>query len=136
MDKTKSTTTLVSAIILSFILGALAGVFYQKQKSDPQIKSSSNTIQKLSSKVVNAIVTFGTITSIDKDRNITLSYNDESMVLSMAPDTKVYVYENNTKKEINFGDVKVGDSVNVTASLDEAGNVIGNMITIWTRNAQ
>jgi len=136
MDKAKSITTLVTAIILSFVLGSLAGVFYQKQKSDPQIKSSSNTIQKLSSKVVNAIVTYGTITSIDNDRNITLSYSDESMAVSVAQDAKVYIYENNTRKEINFSDVKVGDSVNITAALDAAGNVVGNMIVIFTRSAQ
>jgi hypothetical protein len=136
MDKTKSITTLVTAIILSFVLGALAGVFYQKQKSDPQIKSTAGTIQKLSSRVVNAIVTYGTITSVDNNRNVTLSYDGESMMMSIAQDAKVYVYENNTRKEISFGDVKVGDSVNITAALDAAGNVVGNMIVIFTRGAQ
>ena len=136
MDKTKSITTLVTAIILSFVLGALAGVFYQKQKSDPQIKSTAGTIQKLSSRVVNAIVTYGTITSVDNNRNVTLSYDGESMMMSIAQDAKVYVYENNTRKEISFGDVKVGDLVNITAALDAAGNVVGNMIVIFTRGAQ
>ena len=136
MEKAKPIITLVVAIIISFILGALAGMFYQKQISDPQIESTAGTIQKLSSKVVNAIVTYGTITSVDNNRNITLNYSDESMVVSITQDAKVYIYENNTRKEINFSDVKVGDSVNITATLDAAGNVVGNMIVIFTRSAQ
>jgi len=136
MEKTKTKSSLVVTIIFSFVLGTLTGVFYQKQKSDPQIQSTTNTIQKLSSKVVNAIVTYGTITSIDSNRNITLSYEGEGMIVSVAQDVKVYIYENSTRKELNFNDLKVGDSVNITASLDASGNILGNMIVIFTRNAQ
>jgi hypothetical protein len=136
MEKTKSIVSLSAAIIFSFILGNLTGIFYQKQKSDPQIQATTDTIQKLSSKVVNAIVTYGTITSIDSNRNITLSYEGESMIVSVAQDVKVYIYENSTRKELNFNDLKVGDSVNITASLDASGNILGNMIVIFTRNAQ
>lgn len=136
MEKTKSIISLSVAIIFSFILGNLTGIFYQKQKSDSQIQTTTDTIQRLSSKVVNAIVTYGTITSVDSNRNITLSYEGESMIVSVAQDVKVYIYENSTRKELNFNDLKVGDSVNITASLDASGNILGNMIVIFTRNAQ
>jgi len=131
MEK-KSIVTLAVVVIFAFVLGTLSGIFYQKQKAAPAIQG----MQSLSSKVVNAIVTYGTVNSIDNSRNITLSYNGDSMTISILTDAKVYIYENSTRREISFNDVQVGDVVNITASLDASGKPQGNMIVIFARNSQ
>ena len=134
MGKTRLIVSLIVVVIFVFGLGGLTGIFYQKQKDAPRAQKTAEKIQTLSSKVVNAIVTYGTVTSIEGNKNITLSHDGEAMTISITPNAKVYIYENATKKEVNFSEVKIGDNVNITASLDQSGSIVGNMIVIFTRN--
>jgi len=134
MDKTTSAVSLIVVIIFAFLLGALAGIFYQKQTYSPQMQEATSNIQKLSSKVVSAVVTYGRITSIDENRNVTLDYGGETLTVSVMSDAKIYIYENSTKKELSYSDIKVGDSVNITATVDSSGILQGNMVVIFSRS--
>jgi len=131
MNKTKSITLLIVIIIFAFLFGSASGIFYQKQKDAPQIKEKTEVIQKLSSKIVSAIIVFGNVYSINSDRSITLSYQGDKITILTLQNAKIYKYNNSTKKEAQFQDIKVGDSINVTAEINSDGQLQGNTIIIF-----
>jgi hypothetical protein len=133
MNKIKLYFLSAVVIIASLAIGVVAGMLLQNKISAPRVKQMTETVGSLSSKVVSAVVAFGSVESIDNNRNITLAYNGDKMTVAIGQDAKIYFYENSVKKELQFQDVKMGDLVNITTTVSQDGKLQGNMIVIFTR---
>jgi len=131
MNKITSYILLVVVIALALVIGIIIGLFYQKQTYAPQLQVSKITMQSLSSKVVSAVVTYGSVKSVDNNRSIVLSYDSDELSVLVDTTAKIYRYENSSKKEIQFSDIKVGDLVNITTSVSSDGLLHGNMVVIF-----
>jgi len=135
MNKTTLSFSLALIIVLALVAGAAVGIIYQQQKDAPQLKQKIATIGNLSSKVVSAIVTYGTITNIDSNRNIVLSYKGDTMTIAVQEGAKIYAYENSVKKEVQFQNIKVGDLVNIATTVSDDGQFQGSMVVIFSSAA-
>jgi len=135
MEKEKLYVSLAVIIILSVAVGIAIGVFYQVRKDTPQIQNTTTVIQNLSSQVVSAVVTYGSITNIDSNRNVTLSYKGDEMTIAVSPDAKIYEYENSVKRTGQFQDLKVGDLVNITTTILPDGKFQGNMVVVFSHSS-
>jgi len=131
MTKTTLYLSLAGVIILSVTFGVGIGMVYQIQRDSSQIKATANVVGGLSSKAVSAVVTFGTVTNIDSNRNITLEYKGDAITIAIENDAKIYKYENSVKKEVQYGDIKLGDSLNITTTVSADGGFSGNMVIIF-----
>ncbi len=155
----KSLIILVFLGLLILALGAFLGVLYQSQfviQSQPQTQNNAiiqppiqeqkvsdlpDVIKVLSSKVIPLIAAYGTVTKID-GKNITLSYQTDSIIISIRDDAKIYslVLDNSiakpgivqnqdkkssTSKQIDFKDIKIGDNLNVDIKVLPNGQVKG-----------
>jgi len=135
MNKTTLSFSLAAIIVLSLVVGGVIGAVYQQQKDASQIKQTTSTMGSLSSKVVSAVVTYGTITNIDSSRNIILSYKGDTMTIAIEEEAKIYAYENSVKKEVQFQSIKVGDLVNIATTVSADGQFKGNMVVIFSSAA-
>jgi hypothetical protein len=109
MDKKQLYFIFGCACVLLLIIGCLFGVLYQKKNSE--ILQLKNLLGSLNSDVVPSIVSYGKVTEIN-GRNITISFNDNLIVIYVREDTPIYKM-NDGQKEINFDEIKVGDELNV-----------------------
>jgi hypothetical protein len=132
MNKVTSSILIAVAIILSIAVGLTAGIFYQSQKDASLNQKTASMLGAISSKAVSAIVTYGTVSNIE-GRNITIDYLGDKMTIAIKNDAKIYTYENSVKKEIQFQDVKNGDSINITTTATPSGEFQGNLVIIFSK---
>jgi len=132
MNKVTSSILIAVAIILSIAVGLAGGMFYQSQKDASLNQKTASMLGAISSKAVSAIVTYGTVSNIE-GRNITIDYLGDKMTIAIKNDAKIYAYENSVKKEIQFQDVKKGDSINITTIATPSGEFQGNLVIIFSK---
>ncbi len=133
MEQKNLYISIVVAVILAFLAGLVIGIFYQVQKTTPQIKQTENVIKGISSEVINAVVAYGNVSAVGDGRKVTLSYNGDNLDIVLQASAKIYLYEGTDKKEIQFEDIKIGDKVNVTAEIGKDASIQGNMMIIFPR---
>ncbi len=135
--------------VLILVFGVGIGVVYQGQKSPvAQVESQQNaqsasTIKALSSKVIPSVAAYGTITNIN-GRNLTVGYQTDSIVVPVNNDAKIYGFvvtsavpkggilpkTSTTSQQINFSDIKKGDSVSVNIKVLASGKMEGLSVIV------
>ncbi len=130
MNKTNTTALLIIGGLLLMVLGGVIGVLYKTQQVLPQM----NVIKYLSSQIIPSMVAYGEVTDIE-GRNITLSYNGDSMKVQVPENSPVYSFVNNKtskpiQEQVSFENIKKGDNVNVTVKLLPDGQLQSQSIFI------
>lgn len=132
MDNTTLYFSLAIIMILSFSIGVAIGTFLQFQNNFDKLAFPSTIVKTLSSKVISTIMIYGIVENIS-DRNITLTNQGESMTIGINTIGKVYTRENDVTEEIRFEDIKIGDTLNINASILPEGNLEGDIVYIFAR---
>ena len=132
---------------LIFLLGGGLGILYQTQQNvaapQGQGQLMPSVVKNLSSKVIPSIAAYGEITKID-GRNLTLSYQGDSLVIAIKDDAKIYSFIANSapnptpsvkpattpastasSREITFKDLKIGDNVSANVKVLSNGQLEG-----------
>jgi len=131
--------TTVGALIL--LIGIGLGVVFQMQNKT-QVENRK-AVNSLSSKVVSSITAYGQVKNIE-GRNITLSNLGDNLTISIANNAQAYSFSTPTtadkngkvttgvpvQKTVKFGDIKVGDNVNIAIKLLPTGQVQGQTVVI------
>ena len=125
----KITPTVLISSLLFLILGGGIGFLYKTLQISPQIKKTAAVIKDLSSKTVLSTVVYGQVFKIE-GKNISLSYNGDSITISMAEKAPVYSFvsdstETPLQKKVDFKELKVGDNLNITIKLLPDGQIQG-----------
>lgn len=112
---------------------------YQAQKGGASLFPSSDSsavVKTLSSKVIASIIAYGTVADI-QGKNITLSYNSDSVVIAIADTAEIYSFSQAsggnaapTQTKTEFSQIKKGDSLNVTLNLLSDGQLKGTSVII------
>jgi hypothetical protein len=133
----KSSLIVLSIIILLFVFvaGGGLGIFYQIQKTAPQIEklqTLETSVKALSSKVVSSINANGQVLSID-GRDITLFYEKEVLTISAKDDVEVFSFtapnidqknaSGSPMQKIDFSQIKKGDNLNVALEILSDGTI-------------
>lgn len=136
MDK-KQTIILIIVGVVFFLVGVSAGVVIQSQN---KIQVQKNTaITGLSSRVITSITAYGEIQKIE-GKKITLSNLGQEMPVLMAESAKVYKFvaqkgeTSLSQQPAEFGEIKVGDNVNIIMKLQKNGEMQGSSIVILPKN--
>jgi hypothetical protein len=117
----------VVVISLSFFIGRQVGIFYQSQQNDSATRDE--LVSKLSSKLVVSIVVYGQVTKIE-GRNVTLAFGGQQMTLMVGNNAKILTLSSNVssrdsgQKEGVFGDIKLGDKLNMVVTLSQSGQLL------------
>lgn len=125
----KITPTVLISSLLFLILGGGIGFLYKTLQISPQIKKTAAVIKDLSSKTVLSTVVYGQVSKI-KGKDISLSYNGDSITISMAEKAPVYSFVSDSaeaplQKKVDFKELKVGDNLNITIKLLPDGQIQG-----------
>jgi len=134
MDKT-TIIILITAILVSLVLGTGLGIFYQIQKDAPKIQAGEKmaaTIKDLSSGMVPSIVAYGEVSAIN-ERTITLVYNSKTIQIEVSKDAKIYTNNGTGKGTLptaKFSDIKKGDRLNITMKVSPDGSLTSQMVVI------
>jgi cytoskeletal protein RodZ len=141
--------------ILVVAIGFLGGWWFGGMQTPapvvtPNQQTTAPIVKDLSSKVIPSIAAQGKITKID-GRNITLSYQGDSVVVAVNTDARVYAFTpptttttttttaNNkpqpkpvppTSKQISFSDLKLNDNVSVNLRVSAAGSLQGFSVVV------
>jgi hypothetical protein len=133
--------------LVVFVAGGVAGYFYAWQASglspvpvvESQGQAASQLAKNLSSKVVPSVAAQGVVTKIN-GKSITLSSQGDSMVITMSNDVKVYAFVPNpnpsktgsamVSQQVDFSQIKEGDSVSVNLHVLSNGSLEGFSIVI------
>jgi len=127
-------------IIILFLLVLLVvfWLFYSNQKNSIRLEKMENLISILRSDVVPSIVSYGKVTNID-GRKITMSFNndfitiiinDDAMISSLAGNQDYDAGQNTS----DISQIKVGDVLNVSLTVDESGNFHGDSVINFSQN--
>ena len=127
MNKLNSTFLMVISGLVILVLGFGAGFFYKTFQVSPQLEKSMALIKTLSSKTVLSTVAYGQVSEITGN-DITLSYNGDSIKISMTESSPVYSFVNDSsgnpvQKKVDFKQIKIGDSLNITIKLLPDGQI-------------
>jgi len=140
MDKT-TIIILITAILVSLVLGAGLGIFYQMQKDATKIQAGEKNaaaIKDLSSDLVLSAVVYGEVSAIN-GKNITLSYNGKTMQVEIAADATIYSVPTTsgssqtpitTLPKAKISDIKTGNILNITMKVLPDGSLIGKTVGI------
>lgn len=137
MDK-KQLITLIVVGVLLFLIGGAVGLLYGMQGGSRGAKVEA--VNNLSSKVVSSIVAYGQVAKIE-GRNITLSYLGDNLEVFITDTARIYSLTPAStgktgtvapvQKTVDFGAIKVGDSVNVVLKLSANGKTEGSSVIIF-----
>ena len=142
MDKA-TVIILITAVLVSLVLGAGLGIFYQMQKDAAKIQAGEKNaaaIKDLSSGMVPSIVAYGEVSAIN-GRNITLSFNGKTMQIEISKDAKIYSSTPNTGStattlpRAKINDIKAGDRLNITMKVLSDGQLQGQSVIILGSSA-
>lgn len=130
MNKTKLLFSIIVIIIFSLIIGVALGIFYQNQRQQNICQQSTSiNIKDFSSDVIVYLLANGEAVDVN-NQSITLKRNEDLMTISIKTNATVYRFNDGQRKQINFSDIKIGDQLNITTSIDSNGKLIGNSILI------
>jgi hypothetical protein len=126
MEKATAIFLSVVVLLIVFVLGAGAGVFYQTQQNVSQSNTNQimpPVISQLHSKVIRAVSASGKVTSIfgktialtNAGENLTIKVNDNAQIYSYVPAS---TSKNGTtipagQKKLAFSDIKIGDNLSL-----------------------
>lgn len=127
MNKTTLIVLMAISGLVFLVLGGGIGFLYKTLQISPQIKKTTAIIEALSSKTVLSTVAYGQVSKIE-GRDITLSYDGDSIKISMAENTPVYSFVNDStgksiQKKVDLKQIKIGDSLNITIKLLSDGQI-------------
>ncbi|MBU4274882.1 hypothetical protein KKE19_03665 [Patescibacteria group bacterium] len=142
----------ICAIIGGVVLlgvGYLVGVGLEKDKTGPQLEKlekAANILNSLSSlKIIASTIAFGEVTKIS-DRTITLTYGTENLPIRIKEDAKIssfilpapndkgeqIISDIPEQKTAEFGDIKVGDNLNISLRILPDGEIEGISVIIFS----
>ena len=134
-DRKKLTAILIISGLAIFILGGIAGALYQNQIS--ALNSSAAALPEgLKSKAVSSIIFFGKVEKVF-GRMLKISSGSDSGQVSVlvSEDAKISMMDFSGKalaqKPAGFKDIKIGDSVNVTAKIMDNYAISGVSLVIF-----
>lgn len=120
---------IISSIVF-LLIGCLLGIFFYKHKEYKKIVGFEKVVAALNSEAIPSIVSYGKVTKID-GRNLQIAFNEDTITIIIRDNAKVYMIKNSLagKRSISeFGDIKIGDMVNIELSVNEDGEFIGNSV--------
>lgn len=125
-------------ILIALLLLSVFGLFYSNQKNIIRVEKMENAVKILRSDVVPSIVSYGKVTSID-GRKITMSFNSDSITIFINEDAMISSLtgsQDYTADQIvsDVNQIKVGDTLNVTLTVDESGYFYGDSVIIFSEN--
>jgi hypothetical protein len=133
VEKKSKLVILAVAGILLFLIGAALGfVLHTQNKIQVQ---KVEAINSLSSKVVSSMSASGKVKNIS-GRNITLTNLGDDLTITIADNAQIYSFTLKTKgaaqtqQTAKFGDIKVGDNINVAVKLSPTGQMQGASVVI------
>ena len=133
----KITPIILISGLLFLVLGGGIGFLYKTLQISPQIKKTTEIIKALSSKTVLSTVAYGQVSKIE-GKDISLSYNGDSIKISMAEKAPVYSFVDSAEipnqKKVDFKEIKVGDNLNITIKLFPDGQIQGQSALILLSN--
>ncbi len=132
---------IVFIFFFGYSLGTVSGNSTSKNAVQSQVQTQKmpEAINVLSSKVIPSIAAYGIVTKID-GRNITLTYQTDSIVITMRSDAKIYSYVVNSAlvkpgskppanayvtKLADFNDIKVNQNLSANIKVYPDGRVEG-----------
>jgi len=141
MKKISLIITVVIGGIIFLGVGFFSGVTWV-QKQIQKSNTESPFAVLLASKVINDLTTVasGEITAIG-GRNLTLNKEENSLIISVRTDALIYrlspseetateVPQPVKREEIQFGEIKIGDKVNISCQLKADGTLEGTAVTV------
>ena len=136
---------LIIGAVFIFVLGGGAGVMYQIQRDAPQDAPQIERLQKaeasakiLSSKVIFSINAHGKVLNID-GRNITLESNEEVLTIKLKDNAKILSapsvnnVSNLIKHNIDFKEIKEGDTLSINIKILSDGTIEGQSVIIFPK---
>lgn len=131
---------LIIGAVFIFVLGGGAGILYQTQKDTPQIDRLMSALEGITSKAIPSIIAYGQVTGIE-GKNITLTYREDSIIVSIRSDTEIYSFVQPTEQKegqaalpvkqlVKFEDIKKGDTLSISLKVLSDGQLEGNTVTI------
>jgi preprotein translocase subunit YajC len=129
IDNKKQLAIIITAGIIIFLIGGILGIFiYRLQNKN--IVENKKAVSSLSSKVVSSVVVYGQVKSIN-GKSITLSNLGDDLTIIIADNAQVFSFATATvQQKVNFEDIKVGDSVNISVKLLSTGQLEGLSVII------
>ena len=127
MNKTTSIVLIIISGLVFLVLGGGMGFLYKTLQVSPQIEKTTAIIKDLSSKTVLSTVAYGQVSKIE-GKDITLSYDSDNIKISMAENSPVYSFVNDStgkpvQKKVDFKQIKIGDTLNITIKLLPDGQI-------------
>lgn len=135
MNKNLSTFIIIG--VVTFVVGAGLGIFYQSQIDAPQLANFTAikaVFKNLSSKAVPSILAYGQVTNIE-GRNLTLSYSGDSVSIAISDSANInsFVKDSNgvpSQQKIDFSQIKNGDTLNISVKILPNGQLEGQSVII------
>ena len=133
-------------VVLILLVGGFLGAAYQRQQGG-QSQGIAQMVKDLNSKVVPTISAYGSVTKVE-GRNLTLTYQGDTLTLKITDDAKVYSISpvtppksgtgsnKNTSgaatplKEVAFQNIAVGNNVSVRLRVLPDGQFEGFSVII------
>jgi hypothetical protein len=131
-------------IFVIFLAGLLTGISvmllykdaslgFNQQTSEENLKNTE-IVKLLNSKVVSSIMAYGEVQSID-EKNITLSFSGENIVIKLADDVQILALSTGGDKKSNYqpyllSQIKKNFNVTVDLKLSANGTLQGQVITV------
>ena len=133
MNKTTSIILVIIFGLVCLILGGATGFLYKTLQLSPQIEKTTAIIKDLSSKIILSSVAYGQVSKIE-GRDITLSYNGDSIKINMTENIPIY-YTNDSvgksvQQKVDFKAIKIGDTLNIIIKVLPDGQVQSQSVLI------
>jgi hypothetical protein len=136
MNKLKlsyNTIFLIATAIIFMAVGGTFGIIFQSQKDQVLINKYTGVIKSAASKTVASILSYGQISDI-QGRDVTLAFGGDYITVNIKQDANVYSYSSNSanaqKKQLNFSDLKKGDTVNISMTMSQEGKFTANSVMV------
>ena len=139
MNNKINSTVLISGLVC-LVLGVGIGLLYKtlqtshQQLSPQQIEKTTATIKDLSSKIILSSVAYGQVSKIE-GRDITLSYNGDSIKINITENIPIYSFTNDSagksvQKKVDLKVIKIGDTLNITIKVLPDGQIQSQSVLI------
>lgn len=128
----------IVAVLIIFVLGGGAGVFYQSQADAPaltKVAKADELIKNVSSGIIPSMVAYGQISKIE-GRVVTLTYGGNTLAINVKQDAPVYSFTQTTgsttpsQQKVDFSAVKTGNSVNIVLKMLASGDLEGQQVIV------
>ena len=130
MENNKLAILLAVVALSAFLIGGGLGVLYEI-RLNPEVKKVADlapTVDVLSSKVMQTVVTVGSVKSVSSD-HIVLASNGDTTTIAITPATKFYGYAGQQSagapvaNAVTINDLKAGQYVSATLKILPGGTL-------------